>query len=217
MELEENLVEPGHNDSSRSPLGLRRDVGVLGSFHGSSSDPLCGGEGSVKMALVCFGVRWVRSSQRGPSPQACVLGRRSWWPSFMLVFPPHHPEETLRSLASPSSLQGPELHGWRPPVDCVRANELCAAESNCSSRYRTLRQCLAGRDRNTMLANKECQAALEVLQESPLYDCRCKRGMKKELQCLQIYWSIHLGLTDGKRPAPPGDRAWGAWVQGKPW
>ncbi|MXQ96988.1 hypothetical protein E5288_WYG002828 [Bos mutus] len=93
---------------------------------------------------------------------------------------------------------GPELHGWRPPVDCVRANELCAAESNCSSRYRTLRQCLAGRDRNTMLANKECQAALEVLQESPLYDCRCKRGMKKELQCLQIYWSIHLGLTEGE-------------------
>lgn len=55
-----------------------------------------------------------------------------------------------------------------------------------------------------MLANKECQAALEVLQESPLYDCRCKRGMKKELQCLQIYWSIHLGLTEGKSGAHPG-------------
>lgn len=125
-------------------------------------------------------------------------GQTLRWPSFMLVFPPHYPDETLRSLASPSSLQGSELQGWRPQVDCVRANELCAAESNCSSRYRTLRQCLAGRDRNTMLANKECQAALEVLQESPLYDCRCKRGMKKELQCLQIYWSIHLGLTEGK-------------------
>ncbi|RXM97314.1 GDNF family receptor alpha-2, partial [Acipenser ruthenus] len=83
-------------------------------------------------------------------------------------------------------------------VDCVKANEQCAVDSLCSSRYRTLRQCLAGRDRNTMLANKECQAALEVLQESPLYDCRCKRGMKRELQCLQIYWSIHLGLTEGK-------------------
>uniref|UniRef100_A0A8B9ZBM5 GDNF family receptor alpha-2 n=1 Tax=Buteo japonicus TaxID=224669 RepID=A0A8B9ZBM5_9AVES len=40
--------------------------------------------------------------------------------------------------------------------------------------------------------------AQPVLQESPLYDCRCKRGMKKELQCLQIYWSIHLGLTEGE-------------------
>lgn len=133
----------------------------------------------------------------------------------MLVFPPHHPDETLRSLASPSSPQGPELQGWRPPVDCVRANELCAAESNCSSRYRTLRQCLAGRDRNTMLANKECQAALEVLQESPLYDCRCKRGMKKELQCLQIYWSIHLGLTEGKSAHLDGRHA-GDGVMGGP-
>lgn len=128
----------------------------------------------------------------------------------MLVFPPHHPDETLRSLASPSSPQGPELHGWRPPVDCVRANELCAAESNCSSRYRTLRQCLAGRDRNTMLANKECQAALEVLQESPLYDCRCKRGMKKEKNCLRIYWGMYQSLQGTRDrllsppPAPEG-------------
>lgn len=151
----------------------------------------------------------MRCSQEGPSPQVCLWGRcLGRWPSFTLVFPPHHPDETLRSLASPSSLQGPELHGWRPPVDCVRANELCAAESNCSSRYRTLRQCLAGRDRNTMLANKECQAALEVLQESPLYDCRCKRGMKKELQCLQIYWSIHLGLTEGKPAGLNGVPGW---------
>lgn len=110
---------------------------------------------------------------------------------------PRGPDETLRSLAAPPSPPGQDPQGWRAPVDCVRANELCAAEPSCSSRYRTLRQCLAGRDRNTMLANKECQAALEVLQESPLYDCRCKRGMKKELQCLQIYWSIHLGLTEG--------------------
>lgn len=130
------------------------------------------------------------------SPASCVGDCGG--PHSCLSSLPTTPDETLRSLASPSSLQGPELHGWRPPVDCVRANELCAAESNCSSRYRTLRQCLAGRDRNTMLANKECQAALEVLQESPLYDCRCKRGMKKELQCLQIYWSIHLGLTEGE-------------------
>ncbi|XP_069473820.1 GDNF family receptor alpha-2 [Ambystoma mexicanum] len=107
-------------------------------------------------------------------------------------------DKILSAMAAPSYLAGAGPHGWRTPVDCVRANELCATEPSCSSRYRTLRQCLAGRDRNTMLTNKECQAALEVLQESPLYDCRCKRGMKKELQCLQIYWSIHLGLTEGE-------------------
>nr|XP_056716379.1 GDNF family receptor alpha-2 [Euleptes europaea] len=107
-------------------------------------------------------------------------------------------DKVFHTWAGPSSLAAQEPHGWRTPVDCVRANELCAAESSCSSRYRTLRQCVAGRDRNTMLANKECQAALEVLQESPLYDCHCKRGMKKELPCLQIYWTIHLGLTGGE-------------------
>lgn len=93
--------------------------------------------------------------------------------------------------------------GWREPLDCVRASELCNQNSQCSSRYRIMRQCLSGGDkeRSAMLASKECQGALEVLQDSPLYDCRCKRGMKKELQCLQNYWSIHMGLTEGK-PLP---------------
>ncbi|XP_072834963.2 GDNF family receptor alpha-2 isoform X1 [Pogona vitticeps] len=107
-------------------------------------------------------------------------------------------DKVFGAWAAPASLATRDPLRWRAPVDCVRANELCAAESSCSSRYRTLRQCVAGRDRNTMLTNKECQAALEVLQESPLYDCHCKRGMKKELLCLQIYWSIHLGLTGGE-------------------
>ncbi|XP_044000787.1 GDNF family receptor alpha-2 [Gambusia affinis] len=90
--------------------------------------------------------------------------------------------------------------GWSEPPDCVRASELCNQNSQCSSRYRIMRQCLSGGDkeRSTMLASKECQGALEVLQDSPLYNCRCKRGMKKELQCLQNYWSIHMGLTEGE-------------------
>ncbi|XP_056364591.1 GDNF family receptor alpha-2 [Oenanthe melanoleuca] len=107
-------------------------------------------------------------------------------------------EQLLRSLAAPPSPPALAPPGWRAPVDCVRANELCAGEPGCSSRYRTLRQCLAGRDRNTLLANRECQLALEVLQESALYHCRCRRGMRRELQCLQIYWSIHMGLTEGE-------------------
>ncbi|XP_010875190.1 GDNF family receptor alpha-2 isoform X2 [Esox lucius] len=92
------------------------------------------------------------------------------------------------------SLAGTGAHGW---VDCVTASDMCNQNPQCSSRYRVMRQCLVGRERDTMLANRECQAALEVLLVSPLYDCRCKRGMKKELQCLQSYWSIHMGLTEG--------------------
>ncbi|CAL8386713.1 unnamed protein product [Boreogadus saida] len=91
--------------------------------------------------------------------------------------------------------------GWREPLDCVRASELCNQNGQCSSRFRIMRQCLSGGDkeRSTMLASKECQGALEVLQDSPLYDCRCKRGMKKELQCLQNYWSIHMGLSEDQK------------------
>ncbi|KAL4623032.1 GDNF family receptor alpha-2 isoform X1 [Arapaima gigas] len=101
-------------------------------------------------------------------------------------------------VVSSSALTASGAHGLRTPVDCVKASDMCNQNPQCSSRYRIMRQCLVGKDRNTMLANKECQVALEVLQESPLYDCRCKRGMKKELQCLQSYWSIHMGLSEGE-------------------
>ncbi|XP_051972049.1 GDNF family receptor alpha-2-like [Xyrauchen texanus] len=107
-------------------------------------------------------------------------------------------DEVVVSMASHSALSGLGTHGWRAPMDCLRASELCNQNSQCSSRFRIMRQCLVGRDRTTMLANRECQAALEVLQDSPLYDCRCKRGMKRELQCLQSYWSIHMGLNEGE-------------------
>uniref|UniRef100_A0A672JKC1 GDNF family receptor alpha 2 n=1 Tax=Salarias fasciatus TaxID=181472 RepID=A0A672JKC1_SALFA len=85
-------------------------------------------------------------------------------------------------------------------VDCIQASDMCNQNPHCSSRYRVMRQCLVGKEKEAMLDNnRECQAALEVLLVSPLYDCRCKRGMKKELQCLQNYWTIHMGLTEGRR------------------
>ncbi|KAL2099709.1 hypothetical protein ACEWY4_004103 [Coilia grayii] len=105
-------------------------------------------------------------------------------------------DKLVHSVTATSALSGLGTHGWRAPLDCVRANEMCNQNPQCSSRYRIMRQCLVGKDRTTMLANRECQAALEVLQDNPLYDCRCKRGMKKELLCLQNYWSIHMGLAE---------------------
>uniref|UniRef100_A0A3P9JTC2 GDNF/GAS1 domain-containing protein n=1 Tax=Oryzias latipes TaxID=8090 RepID=A0A3P9JTC2_ORYLA len=89
-------------------------------------------------------------------------------------------------------------------VDCIQASEMCNQNPHCSSRYRVMRQCLVGKEKETMLDNnKECQAALEVLLVSPLYDCRCKRGMKKELQCLQNYWTIHMGLNEDMEDLSP--------------
>lgn len=122
-----------------------------------------------------------------------------------------YPDEEDSSRVGPSALSVSLVHNspgsphssgpgaqseW---VDCIQASEMCNQNPNCSSRYRVMRQCLVGKEKDAMLDNnRECQAALEVLLVSPLYDCRCKRGMKKELQCLQNYWTIHMGLGEGK-------------------
>uniref|UniRef100_A0A1A8FR44 Glial cell line derived neurotrophic factor family receptor alpha 2a n=1 Tax=Nothobranchius korthausae TaxID=1143690 RepID=A0A1A8FR44_9TELE len=83
-------------------------------------------------------------------------------------------------------------------VDCIQATDMCNQNPFCSSQYRVMRQCLVGKEKEAMLDNnRDCQAALEVLLVSPLYNCRCKRGMKNEMQCLQNYWAIHMGLNEG--------------------
>lgn len=84
-------------------------------------------------------------------------------------------------------------------LDCVRAHEQCLAKYGCSTKYRTMRQCVAGRAGNfSMLAEPEaqdeCRSAIESMKQSPLYDCKCRRGMKKEKNCLRIFWSIYQSL-----------------------
>lgn len=88
-------------------------------------------------------------------------------------------------------------------LDCVRASEQCLKEQACSTKYRTMRQCVAGgRESNFSLvagqeAKDECRSAMDALKQSPLYNCRCKRGMKKEKNCLRIYWGIYQTLQGG--------------------
>ncbi|CAB1417037.1 unnamed protein product [Pleuronectes platessa] len=85
-------------------------------------------------------------------------------------------------------------------LDCVRASEQCLKEPGCSSKYRTMRQCVAGgRESNFSMvagleAKDECRSVIDALKQSPLYNCRCKRGMKKEKNCLRIYWGIYQTL-----------------------
>uniref|UniRef100_A0A8C6MD27 Gdnf family receptor alpha 1a n=1 Tax=Nothobranchius furzeri TaxID=105023 RepID=A0A8C6MD27_NOTFU len=85
-------------------------------------------------------------------------------------------------------------------LDCVRASEQCLREQACSTKYRTMRQCVAGgKESNFSIvagleAKDECRSAMEALKQSPLYNCRCKRGMKKEKNCLRIYWGIYQTL-----------------------
>ncbi|XP_077468827.1 GDNF family receptor alpha-1-like isoform X1 [Stigmatopora argus] len=97
------------------------------------------------------------------------------------------------------ALHGAEEGGRASRVDCVRASEQCLKETACSSKYRTSRQCGAGKEGNFSAvarhqAQRECRGAVEALKQSPLYNCRCKRGMKKEKNCLRIYWGIYQTL-----------------------
>lgn len=110
-------------------------------------------------------------------------------------------------------------------LDCVKASDQCLKEQSCSTKYRTLRQCVAGKETNFSLtsgleAKDECRSAMEALKQKSLYNCRCKRGMKKEKNCLRIYWSMYQSLQGTRRlscsprPAPPHQRQAGPSVPG---
>ncbi|KAI1236175.1 hypothetical protein IHE44_0001452 [Lamprotornis superbus] len=84
-------------------------------------------------------------------------------------------------------------------LDCVKASDQCLKEQSCSTKFRTLRQCVAGKESNFsratgLEAKDECRSAMEALKQKSLYNCRCKRGMKKEKNCLRIYWSMYQSL-----------------------
>lgn len=88
-------------------------------------------------------------------------------------------------------------------LDCVKASEHCLKEYSCSTKYRTMRQCVAGRESNFTAvtgpeAQGECRSAIDAMKQSPLYNCRCRRGMKKEKNCLRIFWSIFQSLQGRK-------------------
>ncbi|KAK5881260.1 hypothetical protein CesoFtcFv8_022080 [Champsocephalus esox] len=98
------------------------------------------------------------------------------------------------------TLKGDGSSSSRPVrLDCVKASEQCLKEYSCSTRYRTMRQCVAGRESNFSAvqgseAQGECRTAIEAMRQSTLNNCRCRRGMKKEKNCLRIFWSIYQSL-----------------------
>lgn len=83
--------------------------------------------------------------------------------------------------------------------DCLVAGDLCSSDEACSPRLRTLRQCVAGNGSMKLGpgARSQCANAMSALLSSPLHGCQCKRGMKKEKNCLSIYWSLHQSIIHG--------------------
>ncbi|XP_060635432.1 GDNF family receptor alpha-4 isoform X2 [Anolis sagrei] len=88
----------------------------------------------------------------------------------------------------------------RSARDCLQAGESCTNDPSCSSKFRTLRQCIAGNGANKLGpdAKSQCRNTVTALLSSQLYGCKCKRGMKKEKHCLSVYWSIHHTLMEGQ-------------------
>ncbi|KAG9281208.1 GDNF family receptor alpha-4-like [Astyanax mexicanus] len=83
--------------------------------------------------------------------------------------------------------------------DCLLAGDSCSSDETCSPRLRTLRQCVAG-DGSVKLgpgARSQCANAVSALLSSPLHGCQCRRGMKREKNCLSIYWSLHQSGMHG--------------------
>nr|XP_015199298.1 PREDICTED: GDNF family receptor alpha-4 isoform X2 [Lepisosteus oculatus] len=83
--------------------------------------------------------------------------------------------------------------------DCLRAGDTCSSDDSCSPRLRTLRQCVAGNGSLKLGpgARNQCESAVTALLSSPLHGCKCKRGMKREKNCLSIYWSLHQSFLHG--------------------
>ncbi|XP_076831479.1 GDNF family receptor alpha-4a [Brachyhypopomus gauderio] len=83
--------------------------------------------------------------------------------------------------------------------DCLTAGDSCSGDEACSPRLRTLRQCVAGGGSVKLGpgARNHCENAVAALLASPLHRCQCKRGMKREKNCLSIYWSLKQSVLHG--------------------
>ncbi|KAI2657686.1 GDNF family receptor alpha-4 [Labeo rohita] len=83
--------------------------------------------------------------------------------------------------------------------DCLTAGDSCSSDEACSPRLRTLRQCVAGGGSVKLGpgARNHCENAVTALLSSPLHRCQCKRGMKREKNCLSIYWSLKQSVLHG--------------------
>ncbi|XP_048399428.1 GDNF family receptor alpha-4-like isoform X1 [Stegostoma tigrinum] len=82
---------------------------------------------------------------------------------------------------------------------CLSALTQCSLDPECIRKFRTLLRCTArhGVEPFRPAARNECLTAALGLQANPLYACKCQRGMKKEKNCLQIYWTIHQSHVAG--------------------
>ncbi|XP_072119704.1 GDNF family receptor alpha-4-like [Mobula birostris] len=79
------------------------------------------------------------------------------------------------------------------PVTCLSAATQCTLDPDCNGRFHTLKRCAADSVAGSLqpAASNECMIAAFALQSHQLFTCKCKRGMKREKNCLRIFWTMH--------------------------
>ncbi|XP_051870258.1 GDNF family receptor alpha-4-like [Pristis pectinata] len=85
------------------------------------------------------------------------------------------------------------------PDDCLSAAKQCTLDPDCNTRFHTLKQCAANSGVGSLqpAARNDCMIAAFALQSHQLFTCKCKRGMKKEKNCLRIFWTMHQSHIPG--------------------
>lgn len=81
-------------------------------------------------------------------------------------------------------------------TDCVEALRVCYADPRCEALYRGLELCAADAAVSPLgeQVAAECLERRDALlgKHPALSSCKCQRGLRKEEQCLHIYWIVRL-------------------------
>ncbi|XP_072447280.1 GDNF family receptor alpha-4-like isoform X1 [Chiloscyllium punctatum] len=82
---------------------------------------------------------------------------------------------------------------------CLSALAQCKLDPGCIPKFRILWRCAAhhGVEPFQLAARNDCLIAALALQSNQLFTCKCQRGMKKEKNCLRIYWTMHQSHVTG--------------------
>ncbi|XP_076005341.1 GDNF family receptor alpha-3 [Genypterus blacodes] len=98
-----------------------------------------------------------------------------------------------------------------PPssTDCVEANQRCLIDPQCAALYRGLERCAD----DTAVSSLGGQVAAECLERQDVFlfkhpdlvTCKCQRSVRREEQCLQIYWRVRLLPAEDELETSPYD------------
>ncbi|XP_029021258.1 GDNF family receptor alpha-1-like isoform X2 [Betta splendens] len=95
------------------------------------------------------------------------------------------------------------------PTDCVEAHRVCSADPQCQALYRGLELCADDAEVSPLVEQvaAECLERQDALlaKHPALLMCKCHRGLRREEQCLHIYWRVRLQPGEDELEISPYD------------